>query len=317
MKELSNELLLCLDKWIENVNNETINDSILCINRTDKRYIYELLKFNKAINNSCSECKIINLSNSINDNSNENIIYFDSNFIENYCEIKKLKKKKFLYINGDLMNIYKSKDYIRANIQVLDFQKYLYIGQIEPYDFLTSKLDNKIMFLILKYYFSFFTIFIKVDEEIFIKQTTYSSFMKYGKSIINIHQIEEELNLFSSREILTSRLAVFIYRLFSFDIRASITQIGRYFAKRIGSKSKVFTKKALIERKADISFENSIRAYDLQKNEKVENTKKDIANNLLNIEGEKRLDIETISKIVGLDIKIVRKLEKDVIISKI
>lgn len=310
MKELNNKLLIYLNKWIENAKNGNVNDSILCLIENQNSQLFKDLVNVKKID-IYKERKFKKLLNFTNNNDSINKILYSIIDDYDYGFIKRLSNKKFLFIKESSLSGNKE-----LNINEPNFLKHLYIEQIDPYDFLTSKLDYEIMYQIVQYYFDFFTIFLNVNKEIFFKQIDYKESILDIKPTI-LKQIENELNLFKSKEILTSRLAVFIYRLFSFDIEASTTKIGRYFATKIGTKSKVFTKKTLLDITSTTFIENSMRAYDLLKDEKVENIRKEIARNLLNLEEKRKLDIKTISQVTKLEIEIIKKLNEDILIDKI
>lgn len=313
MTNLNIELSICFDKWIENEKKGNVNDSILCLITNKNLHHFKDLNLNLNKINIYNENTHKQLYKIASSNGSRNKILYSIRDDYNYeVIIKYLSTKKFLFISEYLL----SKDNKELNISEGNFLEYLYIKQTEPYDFLISMFDYKIMYQIVKYYFDFFTRFLNVNKEAFFIQIDYKEPMLDIKPTI-LEQIEKELNLFKTEKILTSRLAVFIYRLFSFDIEASTTKIGRYFATKIGTKSKVFTKKTLLDRKSKIYIENSIRAYDLLKDEKAENIRKEIACNLLNLEGKRKLDIKTISQVTKLEIKIIKKLNEDILIDKI
>lgn len=312
MIELNKELFLCYRNWIENIKKGNMNDSILCIYDStliqtlaeeDKKY-----KYNKILEliNLC-DSRVVN---SLKKNSNF-ILYFNS--IKNYKCLKNIKDIKFLYIDKKIL---KSD---RVNVNEDSIKSYLTICKSEPYDFLMLDIDYKIKSQIVKYYLDFFVRFLQIKEEIFLMETGYIEF-NLNKPDIHISCIvENELRILEKNKIITSRLAIFIYRLFSFDIEASSTKIGRYFAEKTRSKSKVLTRKAFFKKVGNIigyDF-SAIRVYDLSVDEKTESIKKEIAIRLLNISGEKRLDVKTISEAVSLDIKIIQALEDNVILRKI
>ena len=130
---------------------------------------------------------------------------------------------------------------------------------------------------------------------------------KYLEFVDNEDHFDKELHLLVNKKILISKFGILIYRIFSFDTKASTTKIARYYAKNIGSRRKVFTTK---------TFEQRV-AYDLLKDEKAENIRKEIARNLLNLEEKRKLDIKTISQVTKLEIEIIKKLNEDILIDKI
>lgn len=138
-------------------------------------------------------------------------------------------------------------------------------------------------------------------------KTSYSTF-ETSTSLQNEY-LSRDLVIFKEKGLLTSRLSILIYRKAFFDMNANITQIGRYFSKVIGSRSKPIDLKK-ISRTCSINYDGlsktKVKAYDLNKKIKSEKEirievekeiKENIAKKLLYFTD---IDIVTIQRIVEL-----------------
>ncbi|NOQ30488.1 MAG: hypothetical protein GQ570_05120 [Helicobacteraceae bacterium] len=119
------------------------------------------------------------------------------------------------------------------------------------------------------------------------KETTYTT------------DVKNDINLFITANILTSRLVVLIYRVASLDPNANTTKIGRYFQSNSGSKSKVFSAKThkALAYIPDLKGK-SFKAYDLNVNEAEIAIRQEIAMNLLSLDINE-LDAKVIAKVTG------------------
>ena len=142
--------------------------------------------------------------------------------------------------------------------------------------------------------------------ELFLKKRKKQiSHLLEGSEITNMplsmHNMEltSDLNMLDQYKILTSRLAIYIYRCVNFDFSSSTTAIGIYFRKTLGTKSKVFNKK-----RDSILFSKreNFKAYDLRKNPIEDMTRK-----LLQVKCEALTD-EIIADITSLSIEKIKYL---------
>lgn len=289
MAELNNKLLIYLDKWIENAKNGNVNDSILLTRINNKEYMNSRLKNFENID-------VLNRF-PINNNQNKNkIFYFD---VGNSVVVKKLlnfDRFKILFIP---MSVEK---HIGKQTMESITDKYLYINKNNLYELITSEWSIQNLKIMITIYGLFCSNFLDFNFIDFLEDDDY---------------LEKELHLLVNKKILTSKFGILIYRIFLLDTKASTTKIGRYYAKNIGSRSKVFTTKTFEQRVGSNYKINSLRAYDLLKDEKAENIRKEIARNLLNLEEKRKLDIKTISQVTKLEIEIIKKLNEDILIDKI
>lgn len=186
---------------------------------------------------------------------------------------------------------------------------YKEIKKRDPYQFVKEDLDDGVMYDILVYILEEhekkdFNIVDKIVNNISISSKR-NDFLK---------DLNFNLILLKTRKILTSRLAVIIYRLLKLDLYASTTKIGRYFNKKTGNKSQVFNSTMLITTKSKeelraksrakstkLDYYNSknFRGYDLNVNSREIAIRKEIANKL---KERTSLTTEEIIEITGLPI---------------
>jgi len=88
--------------------------------------------------------------------------------------------------------------------------------------------------IVEKYFFMYGNNF-EINLNLLTKKTTYPDNVNELKSFIH-----EDLKLLEFKNILTSRLAIIVYRLIYFDFKTHVTSIGRLFVDRLGVKSKSF-----------------------------------------------------------------------------
>lgn len=139
------------------------------------------------------------------------------------------------------------------------------------------------------------------------------SLMPNNTLTIVIHPLNEYINndiaILKEKNILTSRLSILIYRKSFLDAAANTTEIGCYFSKEFGSKSKVVNLKKICKGSSvnyDGLSKTTVKAYDLNIKSKSENEirnelekeiKENIAKKLLYFTD---IDIDTIQRIVEL-----------------
>lgn len=170
-----------------------------------------------------------------------NIILFssDPNVITSYLDYK----KNFIFFNYDSsesLNFFLSyfdkdtiKDYSDIEITEKDRLK-LYLEKEDPILLLKSDYEVFKEYLLYKLFDS--------------KQPIYKSFnhlikeTKYDKYLVNKNILKKliffELMLLKEKNILTSTLAMLIYKITTLDLKADKTKIGNYYRKQLGIKSK-------------------------------------------------------------------------------
>lgn len=205
------------------------------------------------------------------------------------------------------MTSYISTDYIYTDTLILNGERYLYyLDKIEPYTLIdtlsninAAKYINHILFK------SIFSKELLDNIQILTKSTTYS----YSSTNDFSNSINGDLHILKLDKILTSRLAVLLYRLSSKDIGANTTKIGRYFNEKTGNKSKVINVKShkLSSIPLDLLRKKAFKAYDLNVNERELEIRREIAKNILTF-NINTLKIDDVAKITGLTEEDVLKL---------
>lgn len=299
-----------LSLWIENVNNKKINDCILMVDISLQKSIEESIK-NKDNYISYN----FNTMKSTAFSSNRNLILFYSDFFQQE-ELNHLNKKiLYLYKSINFDTIKKHENYRNEYIDE-KLLKYVYIQRIEPYELISNILDKDFLFKVISNYHNFFSNFFSNYN----RRLIYN--IKYNDIELKLFStISDELNLLHKNKLLTSRLAVIIYRLTNLNVEASTTKIGTYFAKCIGSKSQVLNyirdKDKLFAMRESFFKTKDIRVYDLNKNDLEEKIQLRIANNLINLERNEKLNLETIAKVTNLSINVIKKLEEKALLNQI
>lgn len=145
-------------------------------------------------------------------------------------------------------------------------------------------------------------------HDLLLNKTSYSS----EELVLNIMRDIELLRL---EHFLTSRFAAILYRAATLNIKASTTEVGRYFHKCLHQKSQTLNFKLLkkINRSRHPVFlpdvkDKNFKAYDLLKSPE-QIIKTDIAKKLLQFK-DKTLDIETIATVTDLSVLELEALQK-------
>jgi len=90
---------------------------------------------------------------------------------------------------------------------------------------------------------TFIDYFITSDEICKVMKKSIEIFLYRNKSIISSSTILHDIEFLQYRSILTSRLAIFIYKIYTFEYNASDKEIGLYFSKYYGRSKVVNCKK--------------------------------------------------------------------------
>ena len=329
---------LLIHHWFNNSLKNRKSKNILLVDDSIKNF---QVPRSKAVNKYSRAS--INYINTNNDNAKWMVCKINSNIDCSDSFEKMYKMNDVLYIPKE-SDFYKNIElYIKEEVDdeikdiSIDEQDrcLYYIEQKDPLDFINST--------------SLVDLYNWLKHHIIDRNSAYALF--YGKYInLIFHKIDlterdiledilySDICLLKKNNILKSRLAVIIYRIAMVKLKASIIEVGRYFSKKIGSKSKtlnynliekyyypkiqfsiadsVSRKKTDSGEKAnakkskakDVSiWKKNFKAYDLSYNETEEAIRKEIAINLiaLNIP---YLDTKAIAKATNLEVQEVSKL---------
>ncbi len=280
-------------KWINNAGSNVINDSVLWINDViPSNYLYGISKNIVILAREKPKLNLISIlkqDNCIVAPYNSNIEISKARLTE-FLKII-LLHKKILVVPYELQNLLLQKesntDILTNNANVNQNTKSdeFYIENIDVEHIIRYSLSELKLFLVRR------------EKQI--------SYLSRDSEVNNMYvSIENEelipdLIMLDQHKILTSRLAIYIYRCANFDFSSSTTAIGIYFRKTLGTKSKVFNKK---RNSILVSTRDNFKAYDL-KNSPIE----EIARKLLELKREALTD-ELIANITGLTIKKIRDL---------
>lgn len=306
-----------ITQWFNNLLGYQQNDEILffeSLNSDRKKLIRELLtKQNNYI--------IINLTSYTSNferYENSNIILFQDMNEKNIPEqpvFKKMIHKIFLLAPNENEFFDKIKNYIDPKKiqshpnQYTKEERYLYyFEKVDPLGLILNKNFELIPFIINA-----------IRRNLIFWKPQVVRNLLIDKTSFKIETFEESLyaDIFLLREsqILTSRLAVIIYRIANLNLGATTTASGRYFHKKTGTKSKAYNYDLLLkynrseEIKIDIGLnKKNFKAYDLTINESEITIRREIAKNLVYLK-EFNLDANTISSITKLPQEEVEKLQ--------
>jgi len=283
-----------IKNWFYLVKNNEINDSILVlmyVANLENKLTNLLRKYNIYLFISSQPLNYMQL-NSQNHNS---ILLIDST--KNFLNIEQIKLK-LLFVPA-ISEFYKdSNSYINllefTDIQIDNSLKYLFwLEKDIPLDLIRGN-DVDLKNYILKR--AWIMNSIQSHEKINIDTALYT-----------------DVKMLSENQLLTSRLAIIIYKTSKLEINANFTKIGRYWHEVIGTKSKTFNTNMLIKRSPNnivIShdlIQKNFKAYDLNINESEMTIRMEIANNLLSY-NVVNLSLEMIAKATKLPLQTIKQL---------
>lgn len=231
--------------WFLNIINNRLNKEILLITEVDNILIKKLKEKYKNY-----KLKVFNINEVTSVNNlkelepNINILLIGNSFmniqkIQNldykilYAEYKNIKTCNYLLGNSNL--IFNIKKLISMEYYEIKFDKkinsYLfYIEKKDPIEIINSKNFNYI-------YNNTLYLFVRAKYRLFKNIEEIQSNRKCYHEIFERH-VEKDINYFLQKEILTSRLAIAIYKSSTLDFLATNTKIGNFFSKKFGTKSK-------------------------------------------------------------------------------
>jgi len=300
-----------IKEWFSNVNSGYINDTILVFEDfADKRLADELKRIFKKSESFDLKNVSVESSNYVENTENKNRIIVikekETQFnFSNYRILYISTTDTYFYFVKDMESYVQSKD-----TRVLDLsQKEIYtfyIKRTDPYEFIANR-SNEIYDFVMnrdlaskaKLWIDQSSLMTRNYYELLIDDTTYKPNSFHESLRGDIQMLKED-------DILTSRLAIVIYRTTQFDVKASATKIGRYFHNTTGVKSKTYNPKHPRIRVIHTElYKRSFKGYDLRINEREMAIRREIAKNLLSL-GLKELNLATIAKMTGVDEKEVK-----------
>ena len=301
-----------VNEWFYNLLTSKGNNTVLLLHSSKHNIAHNIVQLLSNLDCPRGDYIICNESDfnrfkSIKKNKNIILILAESKNILSLLNFRKMIGKSFLFVGKDSGFYLDMKQYINNNnsnsVSIPDNKKYLYfIEEINPYHIIKSateiEIKNYLNFIIHN---TFLSLSSKKSLSLLINDTTYTNDDYLKSTYCDIETLKTD-------NILTSRLAVVIYRIALLDFTASPTKIGRYFHEMSGSKSKTFNKnnKRITTINYDLAKKN-FKAYDLSVNEAEIAIRKEIAQNLI-ILSNGDLDPTMIAEATKLTIKEVGEL---------
>jgi len=292
-----------IQNWFYILINNKINDSILVL--FDDHSLEKITSIFKNKHNIHIYSSESFTNYSLINNSKGNKILIIDTLLNNILNLTNITTK--LLLVPPLSNFYTNQNHyidslVFKEISIDINEDYLYwLKKDIPLDLINSSNINLLDFINKKVWFMKF---ILGDSFSITKDIT-----------INLQtSLQTDIEMLREHRVLTSRLAIIIYRIATLDINANITKIGRYIHEKTGTKSKTFNTKMM----QSLSVNNSIiisndlwnknfKAYNLNINETDIAIRTEIACNLLSY-NLINLTIEMIAKSTKLPISTINKL---------
>jgi hypothetical protein len=258
-----------LNNWLFKIKNHEINEEILLlifqknINKMIKQIFEDFSKSNKVFINLIDLDKIEN-SNTLN--NNENIIIFSKNDI-NINKINNNKYKIILLVDDKSFNIENHIKNILSNKNSIISKDFGPINYLENRSLIQKTNPIEIIntfnyFLIESKIFSLFYRKMLYKEIKIFSNLNILQNKDFPYGVINLRvQIEKEIHLLCENKILTSRLAIAIYKSCTLNFSTSNTYIGNFFRKQLGIKSSTYH---LTDTIFNIKYQK-VKAYKLNK----------------------------------------------------
>ena len=221
--------------WFSNIQHNLVNNDILLFCVQDKKINIEIEKF---INSSNMNIQIVQLHkltkemmNSKNAGQKNIIAYCHKEFSLGHLGILKSENSRIILM--ELVHFQQFVDYF-YNKQTMN--QNFWIMQKQDTTSIISSLDG------IQFIHTFISKFITGNaNQCKINKKSVELFL-YRKASITIETILGDIDFLVNKSILTSRLAIFIYKICTFDYDASDKEIGLYFSKHYG-RSKVINNK--------------------------------------------------------------------------
>lgn len=269
---------LTLNKWFDNLKQNKLNDEILCI------------FFNKKDINNQNNCdkKI----NSILKNNNIDFNFYQIIYEHNIDNISNMKMESNIilasHIDTDILKINDchTKLICLSIYKLIIYFKYLHLTDseciyIEKYDPIAVLKDYfKIKEEELNQHYNTYYHNDKIYNVIFLKFNYFSNIncLKSDNLLASkfiMGELEYDINVLCYRNILTSKLAIALYKILTLRFNDSNTKIGTYYRKGLGISSKTtqlpnFQKEKIItdilrEKKIEISSLKPVDYYNKNK----------------------------------------------------
>ncbi|CAA6816933.1 MAG: Unknown protein [uncultured Sulfurovum sp.] len=297
-------------KWFRNARNNIKNKEILILDKRCKRILNEVKHVCREVENLSILCE-----KPLRDRYKGNIIFLRSNMTH---DLSMFNNRSFLYVENNHKFFENMSEYIwedeepnYSNEFLVKEERYLYFFEkVDPLSLIEkSNVELESYIKKTKTIYTYFESYEKIEAN-----TKYENMAEDNFESILKMDIANIVNC----KILPSRLAVLVYRLSTLNINATKTEAGRYFHKKLGTKSKNYnyhslqkTNKLQLPHLSSGSLQEFMlkyfKAYDLQSNETETKIRKEIARELKRLK-KLKLNISDIAKVTKLPIKVIEKM---------
>jgi len=258
-------------RWFRNLITNKINNEILLFHFTSTQSLIsfkEKIKISHKLNFQTIDLNKLNSTNNL-DNSrflmlsmkplqiNFNNLNFSMIFISS-----KDFSRKFMHTINEKGNYTLSEENIKKACLNLDKND----PSISNLDFSNCVLQKRDPISILKSHGAYFIIhdlFIIIQlfnlrEILLINSIANPNFASFDK------QVNFDLDFMLKYKKLTSRLAIYLYKICTFNFSATDTKIGRYYANQLGRKSKLYHLPIDLKRAHNYVSTSKVKVYDLE-----------------------------------------------------
>ncbi|OHE18908.1 MAG: hypothetical protein A2540_06855 [Sulfurimonas sp. RIFOXYD2_FULL_37_8] len=313
--------------WLYNFKNKKPNSDILLISFRGEEQFVNIKKIILGVDEHCNIVR----NNKSETNAKLSKNYLLHNSLENYKKLFledsniimassaplsfnhfKIYEKPVLFLGVEILNtlgnlLQNIESYSEAPAVLEDMRYLFYIEQTNPIEFVKNEnieaVRNFLYFRLFEQNETFRNPLVRTGSV--IKKTNFEecSELNLLKELIN-----RDLILLENKKILTSRLAVVLYRVATLDTDENITAIGRFYSDALNLKSKNFY--SVYQEFSDDFNQNkrvfknfkkkSFKGYELGKATMSEyETRKEIAKKLLQLKISE-LDMQTIAVVTNL-----------------
>jgi len=285
--------------WFYNINNDITNKDILLINFKSKSVYNEFIKSNyfKKNNNllitSLQKLTIKDLNNM----GKKSIILVENKEVSfGHLEVLKDENIKILFCGisnfDEVKNYIKPSNFSSQKPRILSQYLYhFYLQNLDPLDIIYN-------ISYAKYFISSFLDYER-NNDLSFNQQSIKLFLFRNIQTITIDTMLNDIKYLEHSSILTSRLAIFLFKICTFYCNATDKEIGTYYASKLKIRSRVYNNKRF-------NISNTKGYYIKNMQQRTENNVKiNIASYLLN---KNACDINILSQATGLSLSALEDL---------
>lgn len=288
-----------ISHWFYNVRNNLTNKEILLLNFKNKDEAKKFFDSDFTKNNkNLLVSSLQKLSKKdLNSMDKRNIILVASKEIS-FGHIGILKDENIKILFSGITNLNQLKNYINSSNSYI--QKPIILSQNSHYFYLQNLDPSAIVYSVnyAKYFISTFLDY-EEDNDLNFNQQSIKLFLLRNIHGITIDTILNDIKYFEFTGVLTSRLAIFIYKMCTFYYNATDKEIGTFYAYKLGI-SRVYN-----NRRFGISNTKGYLVKDVQRRTEY-NIRVNIASYLIN--NDSNINKNILSQATGLSLDALEKL---------